>query len=49
MIKGNEISFSAFGLWTGKLAGKELSLTRELDYGKKQTMTARRTAGSREK
>src|SRR5438874_390227 len=33
-IRGNEISFKAIGIWRGTLAGKELELTRELDYGK---------------
>ena len=42
-IKGNTISFKAFGIWTGELAGKDLKLTRGLDYGKKQTMVAHRT------
>ena len=41
-IKGNNISFVGFGIWTGTLNGDELSLTRELDGGKKQTMKAHR-------
>lgn len=41
-IKGNAISFVGFGIWTGTLNGEELSLTRELDGGKKQTMKAHR-------
>jgi hypothetical protein len=41
-IKGNAISFVGFGIWTGTLNGDELSLTRELDGGKKQTMKAHR-------
>ena len=42
-IKGNTISFKAFGDWTGELDGKDLKLTRGLDYGKKQKMVAHRT------
>jgi len=41
-IKGNSISFTGFGIWTGTLNGDELSLTRELDGGKKQNMKAHR-------
>src|SRR5579864_4236945 len=41
-IKGNAISFVGFGIWTGALNGEELSLTRELDDGKKQNMSAHR-------
>ena len=41
-IKGNAISFVGFGIWTGTLNGEELSLTRELDGGKKQNMKAHR-------
>ena len=41
-IKGNAISFVGFGIWTGTLNGEELSLTRELDGGKKQNMSAHR-------
>jgi hypothetical protein len=44
-IHGNTISFEALGLWTGELNGQELKLTRELDYGKKQHMTAHRSHG----
>jgi len=43
-IDGNKISFKGFGLWTGELVGKDLKLTRGLDYGKKQNMVARRTS-----
>jgi len=41
-IKGNTVSFVGFGIWNGTLNGDELSLTRELDDGKKQTMKAHR-------
>jgi len=41
-IKGNAISFKSFGIWTGTLVGPDLKLTRELDYGRKQQMTAHR-------
>ena len=41
-ITGDTISFLGFGIWTGKLEGGELKLTRELDYGKKQQMVAHR-------
>jgi len=41
-IKGNSVSFKAIGLWSGTIKGDELDLTRELDYGKKQHMTAHR-------
>jgi hypothetical protein len=44
-IKGNSISFVGFGIWTGTLNGDELSLTRELDGGKKQNMKAHRKTG----
>lgn len=45
-ISGNNISFQAFGNWTGTLAGDELRLTRGLDYGKKQYMKAHRKPGA---
>ena len=45
-ISGNDISFKAFGNWTGKLVGDELQLTRGLDYGKKQYMKAHRKPGA---
>jgi hypothetical protein len=41
-IKGNKISFIGFGNWTGELVGKELRLTRGLDYGRKQDLVAHR-------
>jgi hypothetical protein len=41
-ITGDHVSFKGFGIWTGTLRGDELALTRELDGGKKQRMTARR-------
>jgi hypothetical protein len=44
-INGNNISFEGFGRWTGTLNGPELTLTRELDYGKKQHMKAHRKQG----
>jgi hypothetical protein len=44
-INGNGISFEAIGLWTGTLEGDQLTLTRELDYGKKQYMKAHRKRG----
>lgn len=40
--KGNNVSFTAFGWWTGTLDGGNLKLVREIDYGKKQYMTAHR-------
>ncbi|HEX3580258.1 MAG TPA: hypothetical protein VH087_00750 [Thermoanaerobaculia bacterium] len=43
-VNGNEVAFEAAGLWRGKLEGKELKLTRELDGGKKQQMVAHRSA-----
>lgn len=43
-VNGNEVTFEAAGAWHGKLEGKELKLTRELDGGKKQQMVAHRTA-----
>jgi hypothetical protein len=48
-IKGKEIAFTGFGAWTGMLVGKELQLTRALDYGKKQKMDAHRVAAARPK
>ena len=44
-IEGNNVSFMAFGDWTGTLEGNELKLTRGLDYGKKQQMIAHRSNG----
>lgn len=44
-INGNAISFQAIGIWTGTLDGDQLTLTRELDYGKKQHMKAHRKRG----
>lgn len=41
-VKGSAISFVGFGIWTGTLNGDELSLTRELDGGKKQYIKAHR-------
>jgi len=41
-VSGNNVSFIAFGVWTGTLVGDELHLTRGLDYGREQKMTARR-------
>lgn len=41
---GTNVAFTALGKFTGKLVGKELRLTRELDYGKKQELVAHRTA-----
>ena len=43
-VRGNEVSFEGAGGWTGKLEGRDLKLTRELDGGKKQVMVAHRTA-----
>jgi hypothetical protein len=48
-IKGNDISFTGFGIWTGTLVGRELRLTRGLDYGKKQKMVALRSPAARAK
>jgi hypothetical protein len=48
-IKGNDIAFDGFGIWTGRLVGKELQLTRGLDYGKTQKMVAHRTPAARAK
>jgi len=45
-IKGNSISFTGFGIWTGTLNGDELNLTRTLDGGKKQEMKAHRKSGN---
>jgi len=41
-IKGNAFAFEAFGGWTGTLDGSELKLTRALDEGKTQQLTAHR-------
>ena len=43
-VHGNEVQFEGAGTWHGKLEGKNLKLTRELDGGKKQEMVAHRTA-----
>lgn len=48
-IKGNDIAFTGFGAWTGTLVGRELRLTRGLDYGKKQKMVAHRAPAARAK
>ena len=42
-INGSKVSFKGLGIWTGELVGEELRLTRELDYGKKQHLVAKRT------
>jgi hypothetical protein len=41
-IQGNTITFKGWGTWTGTIGGDDLKLTRELDYGKKQQLTAHR-------
>jgi len=41
-VKGNTFAFKAIGRWTGTIAGDQLTLTRGMDYGKKQYMTAHR-------
>jgi hypothetical protein len=46
---GTNVAFTALGKFSGKLVGKELHLTRELDYGKKQQLVARRTPASKQK
>jgi len=43
-VHGNEVQFEGAGKWHGRLEGKNLKLTRELDGGKKQEMVAHRTA-----
>jgi hypothetical protein len=43
-VHGKDIAFQSIGLWHGTLAGDHIDLTRELDFGKKQRMTARRPA-----
>ena len=43
-VHGNDIAFQSLGLWHGTLAGDAIDLTRELDNGKTQHMTARRPA-----
>jgi hypothetical protein len=45
-IKGNSVSFTGLGVWTGTLNGDELNLTRTLDGGKKQEMKAHRKSGN---
>jgi hypothetical protein len=45
-IDGNRISFKGLGLWTGTLEGNQLTLTRELDHGKKQHLKAHRKPGA---
>jgi hypothetical protein len=41
-VKGNAIHFEQFGLWDGVLEGDTLDLSRGLDGGKVQHMTAHR-------
>jgi len=41
-INGNAFAFKGSGRWTGTIAGDRLTLTRGMDYGKKQYMTAHR-------
>jgi hypothetical protein len=43
-VNGKSVSFEGFGKWTGTLSGDELVLSRELEFGKKQHMTAHREA-----
>jgi hypothetical protein len=43
-VNGKSVSFESFGKWTGTLSGDELVLSRELEFGKKQHMTAYRVA-----
>jgi hypothetical protein len=42
-VKGNTLHFEQFGLWDGVCDGGTLALTRGLDGGKIQHMTAHRT------
>jgi hypothetical protein len=41
-FKNNRVHFEQFGLWNGSLEGSSLKLTRGLDGGKVQHMTAHR-------
>jgi len=41
-INGNAFAFKGSGRWTGTIEGDRLTLTRGMDYGKKQYMTAHR-------
>lgn len=41
-VKGRTLHFEQFGLWDGTLEGSSLKLTRGLDGGKVQHMTAHR-------
>jgi hypothetical protein len=43
--KGNKLHFEQFGLWNGVLEGANLKLSRGLDGGKVQHMTAHRAPG----
>lgn len=45
-VKGNHIHFEQFGLWDGAIEGANLKLTRGLDGGKIQHMTAHRAPKS---
>ena len=47
-VSGRSLSFEGFGRWTGTLTGDELALSRELEFGKKQRMTAHRVARAEE-
>jgi hypothetical protein len=43
-VNGKSVNFDGFGKWTGTLSGDELTLTRQLEFGKKQRMITRRVA-----
>lgn len=43
-VNGESVNFAGFGRWTGTLTGDELALSRELEFGRKQHMTAHRVA-----
>jgi hypothetical protein len=43
-VNGKSVNFEGFGKWTGTLSGDELTLTRQLDFGKKQRMVTHRVA-----
>lgn len=45
-VRGNKLHFEQFGLWDGTLEGANLKLSRGLDGGKVQHMTAHRAPKS---
>jgi hypothetical protein len=41
-VTGDRLSFESFGSWTGTIRADSIDLTREIDNGRQQKMTAHR-------